>query len=117
MALLLLKNHAEPRPESTAYRLPGGVVCRIERSTSTASRAEWRALPAAVVLETCKFLDAAALGRLEICGRGALGDRARAWKAQTVGVARGTLGHLSNRAFAAAHARVQVVEALPPPIS
>jgi len=76
---------------------------------SQQTAAAWHRLPAAVVLETCKFLDAASLGRLEICGRCALGEGARAWIEKAAGVARGNLAQLSNKQLLAAQARVQAL--------
>ena len=71
--------------------------------------AAWRRLPAAVVLETCKYLDAASLGQLEICGKTSLGDKARAWREKAAGVTRGNLAQLSNKQLLAAQARVQAL--------
>ena len=71
------------------------------------SAAAWVKLPAAVVLVACEFLDAASLGRLEICGKSSLGDKTRAWSEKAAGVARGTLAQLSNKRLLAAQARVQ----------
>ena len=71
------------------------------------SSAAWVKLPAAVVLVACEFLDAASLGRLEICGKSSLGDKTRAWSEKAAGVARGTLAQLSNKRLLAAQARVQ----------
>ena len=75
----------------------------------TQTAAALRRLPAAVVPETCKFLDAASLGRLEICGRCALGDGAQAWIEKAAGVTRGNLAQLSNKQLLAAQARVQAL--------
>ena len=69
--------------------------------------AAWRRLPAAVVLETCKFLDADELGRLEMCGRQSLGDGARAWKDQMSRIHRGNLATMPPKTFLAARARAQ----------
>ncbi len=71
--------------------------------------AAWRRLPAAVVLETCSFLDADELGRLEMCGRQSLGDGARAWKDQMSRIHRGNLATLPPKKFLAAHARAQAL--------
>ncbi len=71
--------------------------------------AAWRRLPAAVVLETCSFLDAEELGRLEMCGRQSLGDGARAWKDQMSRIHRGNLATLPPKKFLAAHARAQAL--------
>ncbi len=73
------------------------------------SAAAWVKLPAAVVLETCKFLDADELGRLEMCGRQSLGDGARAWKDQMSRIHRGNLATLPPKKFLAAHARAQAL--------
>ena len=71
--------------------------------------AAWRRLPAAVVLETCKFLDADELGRLEMCGRQSLGDGARAWKDQMSRIHRGNLATMPPKKFLAARARAQAL--------
>jgi len=73
------------------------------------SAAAWVKLPAAVVLVACEFLDAASLGRLEVCGKTSLGDKTRAWSEKAAGVARGNLGQLSNKRLLAAQARVQAL--------
>ena len=73
------------------------------------SAASWVKLPAAVVLETCSFLDADELGRLEMCGRQSLGDGARAWKDQMSRLHRGNLATLPPKKFLAAHARAQAL--------
>ena len=73
------------------------------------SAAAWVKLPAAVVLETCSFLDADELGRLEMCGRQSLGDGARAWKDQMSRIHRGNLATLPPKKFLAAHARAQAL--------
>ena len=73
------------------------------------SAASWVKLPAAVVLVACEFLDAASLGRLEICGKTSLGDKARAWREKAAGVTRGNLAQLSNKQLLAAQARVQAL--------
>ena len=73
------------------------------------SAASWVKLPAAVVLETCSFLDADELGRLEMCGRQSLGDGARAWKDQMSRIHRGNLATLPPKKFLAAHARAQAL--------
>ena len=76
---------------------------------SQPSAASWVKLPAAVVLETCSFLDADELGRLEMCGRQSLGDGARAWKDQMSRIHRGNLATLPPKKFLAAHARAQAL--------
>ena len=73
------------------------------------SAASWVKLPAAVVLETCSFLDADELGRLEMCGRQSLGDGARAWKDQMSRIHRGNLATLPPKKFLAARARAQAL--------
>ena len=70
----------------------------------------WRDVPAHVRLDVvCGYLDAASMGRLEICGRQCLGDAARAWKAKAAGVARGSLANLSTKQLVAAQARVDAL--------
>ena len=71
--------------------------------------AAWRRLPEAVVLDTCKFLDAASMGRLEVCCRKSLGDGARAWKDQMSRIHRGNLATMPPKNFLAAHARTQAL--------
>ena len=73
------------------------------------SAAAWVKLPAAVVLETCKFLDAEELGRLEMCGRQSLGDGARAWRDQMSRIHRGNLATMPPKKFLAARARAQAL--------
>ena len=73
------------------------------------SAASWVKLPAAVVLVACEFLDAASLGRLEICGKSSLGDKTRAWSEKAAGVTRGNLASLSNKRLLAAQARLQAL--------
>ena len=70
----------------------------------------WRDVPAPVQLVVCGYLDATALGRLEICGRHF--DAARAWQAKAAGLARGTLADLSTKQFLRAQTRAR---ALMPP--
>jgi len=70
----------------------------------------WRDVPAPVRLDVvCGYLDAASMGRLEICGRQCLGDAARAWKAKAAGVARGSLANASTKQLVAAQARVDAL--------
>lgn len=71
--------------------------------------AAWRRLPEAVVLDTCKFLDAASMGRLEVCCRKSLGDGARAWKDQMSRIHRGNLATMPPKKFLAAHTRAQAL--------
>ena len=71
--------------------------------------AAWRRLPEAVVLDTCKFLDAASMGRLEVCCRKSLGDGARAWRDQMSRIHRGNLATMPPKKFLAAHARAQAL--------
>ena len=60
----------------------------------------WRDVPATVRLDKiCCYLDAKAMGRLEICGKNCLGDAPRAWNTKAAGLARGTLGDLSTKQF------------------
>ena len=73
----------------------------------------WRDVPAPVRLDKiCCYLDAKAMGRLEICGKNCLGDAQRAWQAKAAGVARGTLGDLSTKQFLRAQTRARAL--LPP---
>ena len=69
----------------------------------------WRRLPEAVVLDACKFLDAASMGRLEVCCRKSLGDGARAWKDQMSRIHRGNLATMPPKKFLAARARAQAL--------
>ena len=73
----------------------------------------WRDVPAPVRLDKiCCYLDAKAMGRLEICGKKCLGDAPRAWQAKAAGLARGTLGDLSTKQFLRAQTRARAL--LPP---
>ena len=73
----------------------------------------WRDVPAPVRLDKiCCYLDAKAMGRLEICGKNCLGDAPRAWQAKAAGLARGTLGDLSTKQFLRAQTRARAL--LPP---
>ena len=73
----------------------------------------WLDVPATVWLDKiCCYLDAKAMGRLEICGKNCLGDAPRAWQAKAAGLARGTLGDLSTKEFLRAQTRAR---ALMPP--
>ena len=73
----------------------------------------WRDVPATVRLDKiCCYLDAKAMGRLEICGKNCLGDAPRAWQAKAAGLARGTLGDLSTKQFLRAQTRARAL--LPP---
>ena len=73
----------------------------------------WRDVPATVRLDKiCCYLDAEAMGRLEICGKNCLGDAPRAWQAKAAGLARGTLGELSTKQFLRAQTRARAL--LPP---
>ena len=66
----------------------------------------WRDVPAPVQLEVCAFLDVAALGRLEACGRHF--DAERAWNTKAVGLARGSLD-VSTKQLVAAQGRVDAL--------
>jgi hypothetical protein len=92
-------------PRTASQRQP----LSIHRGLMSQPSAAWRRLPAAVVLETCSFLDADELGRLEMCGRQSLGDGARAWKDQMSRIHRGNLATLPPKKFLAAHARAQAL--------
>ena len=70
----------------------------------------WRDVPAPVKLVVCGYLDVAALGRLEVCGRHF--DAESAWKTKAAGLARGTLGDLSTKQFLRAQTRARAL--LPP---
>ncbi len=73
----------------------------------------WRDVPAPVRLDKiCCYLDAKAMGRLEICGKNCLGDAQRAWQAKAAGLARGTLADLSTKQFLCAQTRARAL--LPP---
>ena len=73
----------------------------------------WLDVPATVRLDKiCCYLDAKAMGRLEICGKNCLGDAQRAWQAKAAGLARGTLGDLSTKQFLRAQTRARAL--LPP---
>jgi hypothetical protein len=73
----------------------------------------WRDVPAPVRLDKiCCYLDAKAMGRLEICGKNCLGEAQRAWQAKAAGLARGTLGDLSAKQFLRAQTRARAL--LPP---
>ena len=70
----------------------------------------WRDVPAPVRLDVvCSYLDAAAMGRLEICGKNCLGDSQRAWQAKAAGLARGSLANVSTKRLVAAQARVDAL--------
>jgi hypothetical protein len=60
----------------------------------------------------CCYLDAKAMGRLEICGKNCLGDAQRAWQAKAAGLPRGTLGEMSTKQFLRAQTRARAL--LPP---
>ena len=73
----------------------------------------WLDVPATVRLDKiCCYLDAKAMGRLEICGKNCLGDAQRAWQAKAAGLPRGTLGEMSTKQFLRAQTRARAL--LPP---
>ena len=70
----------------------------------------WRDVPEPVRLDfVCKYLDAASMGILEICGKSCLGNAQRAWHAKAAGVARGSLAIVSTKKLVAAQARVDAL--------
>ena len=74
----------------------------------------WRDVPRPVLLDNvCRYLDAAAMGRLEICGKNCLGDSQRAWQAKAAGVARGSLANVSTKHVLAAQTRVDALVGSP----
>ena len=73
-----------------------------DRSTPIA--ASWQSLAPETLLEVCAFLDAKALGRLEIVG--SIEGLARVWKAKADGINRGALGPMSPKRLVATHARL-----------
>lgn len=79
---------------------------RARAASGTSGTAAWRHLPEAIVLEVCRYLDAAGLARLETARGLGDGDTAkRAWRAAAKGMSRGGLSMLPAKAFAAANAR------------
>ena len=70
----------------------------------------WCDVPATVRLDKiCCYLDAKAMGRLEICGKNCLGDAPRAWQAKAAGLPRGTLGEMSTKQFLRAQTRARAL--------
>jgi len=78
---------------------------RARAASGTSGTAAWRHLPEAIVLEVCRYLDAAGLARLETARGLGDGDTKRAWRAAAKGMSRGGLSMLPAKAFAAANAR------------
>lgn len=72
--------------------------------------APWRRLPDETRLGVCAYLDARAIGLLEMCGRGCLGDAARAWRDKGADEYRGSLADWPTKRFVVAHDRRRALE-------